>query len=109
MTDKPLCELCGEPMPENEEMFVTHGYSGPCPKPPLEKVAKPAPEIGWVIERGLSEVSAPDYYSVAGGGVKWTKDNLLALRFARKVDAELMALACYGGDHGHRIAEHIWG
>jgi hypothetical protein len=29
------CELCGEPMPEGEEMFKLHGYSGPCPKPPL--------------------------------------------------------------------------
>lgn len=28
------CELCGEPMPEGEEMFKFHGYSGPCPKPP---------------------------------------------------------------------------
>jgi hypothetical protein len=26
------CELCGEPMPEGEEMFKFHGYSGPCPK-----------------------------------------------------------------------------
>ncbi len=31
------CELCGEPMPEGEEMFKFHGYSGPCPKPPLPK------------------------------------------------------------------------
>ena len=31
-TDKPVCELCGEPMPEGEEMFRYHGYSGPCPK-----------------------------------------------------------------------------
>lgn len=29
------CELCGEPMPPGEEMFKFHGYSGPCPKPPL--------------------------------------------------------------------------
>ena len=29
------CELCGEPMPKGEEMFKFHGYSGPCPKPPL--------------------------------------------------------------------------
>lgn len=32
---KAICELCGEPMPEGEEMFKFHGYSGPCPKPPL--------------------------------------------------------------------------
>lgn len=29
------CELCGEPMPEGEEMFKYHGYSSTCPKPPL--------------------------------------------------------------------------
>jgi hypothetical protein len=40
MTDKATCELCGEPMPEGETMFKYHGYSGPCPKPPLP-LAKP--------------------------------------------------------------------
>ena len=29
------CELCGEPMPEGEEMFKFHGYSGDCPKTPI--------------------------------------------------------------------------
>ena len=33
MTNK--CKLCGEPMPEGEEMFEYHGYSGNCPKPPM--------------------------------------------------------------------------
>jgi len=33
----PTCKLCGEPMPEGEEVFFYHGYSGPCPKPPLPK------------------------------------------------------------------------
>ncbi len=32
----PSCRLCGEPMPDGEEMFFYHGYSGPCPKPPLK-------------------------------------------------------------------------
>ena len=32
-----LCQICGEPMPAGEEMFNYHGYSGPCPKPPLPK------------------------------------------------------------------------
>jgi len=27
------CELCGEPLPPDEEMFKYHGYSGPCPVP----------------------------------------------------------------------------
>lgn len=35
------CELCGQPMPEGEEMFKYHGYSGPSPKPPLPKPANP--------------------------------------------------------------------
>lgn len=32
-----LCELCGEPLPEGEEMFRYHGYSGNCPKLPKVK------------------------------------------------------------------------
>ena len=38
------CKLCGEPMPEGEEMFFYHGYSGDCPKPPLPKAAAPPPQ-----------------------------------------------------------------
>lgn len=37
-TTQPTCSICGEPMPEGETMFKFHGYSGPCPKPPLKKV-----------------------------------------------------------------------
>jgi hypothetical protein len=40
LSEKPLCKLCGEPMPEGEEMFNYHGYSGPCPKPPLPNIPK---------------------------------------------------------------------
>jgi len=36
----PKCQLCGEPMPKGEEMFFYHGYSGPCPKPPLPDTQK---------------------------------------------------------------------
>ena len=38
MTHITHCSLCGEPMTEGETMFKYHGYSGPCPKPPLKKV-----------------------------------------------------------------------
>ncbi|MER9769008.1 NADAR family protein [Mesorhizobium sp. M0189] len=39
MTNEPAtCEICGEPMPASEEMFKFHGYSGPCPKPPLPSI-----------------------------------------------------------------------
>ena len=37
MTDNKKCSICGEPMPDGETMFNFHGYSGPCPKPPLKK------------------------------------------------------------------------
>lgn len=36
-TTEAKCELCGERMPPGEEMFKFHGYSGPCPRPPLPK------------------------------------------------------------------------
>lgn len=35
MSEQAKCQLCGDPMPPGEEMFNFHGYSGPCPKPPL--------------------------------------------------------------------------
>jgi hypothetical protein len=28
------CGVCGQPMPEGEEMFAYHGFSGPCPEMP---------------------------------------------------------------------------
>lgn len=36
-SEQVKCQLCGEPMPVGESMFITHGYSGPCPKPPLPR------------------------------------------------------------------------
>ena len=38
MTNEATCKLCGHPMPEGEQMFRYHGYSGPCPTPPIKKV-----------------------------------------------------------------------
>lgn len=35
MSETAKCNICGEPMPSGETMFKFHGYSGPCPKPPL--------------------------------------------------------------------------
>ena len=40
------CALCGEPMPPGEQMFYFHGYSGPCPKPPLPLVAEESDRLG---------------------------------------------------------------
>lgn len=50
--EQPKCELCGEAMPPGEEMFKFHGYSGPCPKPPLPRVAP-----GRVTLRALQEIN----------------------------------------------------
>lgn len=45
---KPTCNLCGEPMPDGEEMFKYHGYSGNCPKPPLPQESRPIGEKGTI-------------------------------------------------------------
>lgn len=59
-------------------------------------------ENGWVIERGDSEPCAPLYYD----GLGWTPEHDLAIRHARKIDAERVAEGLDGYDH--RICEHIW-
>ena len=64
----------------------------------------PAPaETGWVIEREDSEPSRPMYFA----GVNWDYDNLKAVRFARKIDAETMCRYLFPGEP-HRIADHMW-
>lgn len=30
-----ICDICGKPMPQGEEMFRFHGMSGPCPGQPF--------------------------------------------------------------------------
>ena len=52
MSDVAKCELCGEPMPEGEEMFNYHGYSGPCPKPHLSEKAQQISDY----ERGQRDI-----------------------------------------------------
>lgn len=44
MEEITFCKLCGEPMPKGEEVFLYHGYSGPCPKPPKETSSVPWPD-----------------------------------------------------------------
>jgi hypothetical protein len=50
--DAARCELCGEPMPVGEEMFKFHGYSGSCPKPPLQKTR---PKSSWELRAEAAE------------------------------------------------------
>jgi hypothetical protein len=62
-------------------------------------------ESGWLIERADSDVSKPLYW---GGRNGWTLDNLLAVRFCRRDDAQSQA-DIIGNHHGFRICEHGWG
>lgn len=52
------CELCGEPMAEGEDMFKFHGYSGPCPKPPLPRRNRDADEFHVLRILGNGQISA---------------------------------------------------
>lgn len=61
-------------------------------------------ESGWVIELGASPASRPEYWC---GGPLWSPDNLKAIRFSRKVDAEATAFMNCNGIN-IRIAEHQW-
>lgn len=63
----------------------------------------PPAETGWVIEREDSEPSRPMYYA----GFDWSCDNLKAIRFARRIDAETMCRYMFPGEP-HRIADHMW-
>jgi hypothetical protein len=73
-----VCKLCGEPMPEGEEVFKYHGYSGPCPKPPLPE---PSPSA-----------SAPDggERPVVAGVVARADERLRRGRFPLENDADLI-------------------
>lgn len=65
-----------------------------------------ATEYGWVIEHGGSPTSAPLYWC---GGVEWYANHMLAIRFARKLDAiKVRDYIDFGYNGGHRVAEHIW-
>jgi hypothetical protein len=73
MSVKETCELCGEPMPPGEEMFKFHGYSGPCPKPPLAK----QPKRQWyavTCHVGIPVATFAD----ADAAARWAKDYFAA-------------------------------
>jgi hypothetical protein len=66
--------------------------------------------FAWVIERDESESSRPQYFTgKTHPAMRWSDpgDHLSAIRFARKVDAERMALIVDGARQ-HRVAEHGW-
>lgn len=60
MTDDAKCQICGELMPPGETMFNFHGYSGPCPKPPLPSLVSkqfPASTLAEVMPTRADELS----------------------------------------------------
>jgi hypothetical protein len=66
-------------------------------------------ESGWVIEHRESDPSAPLYLTVYSERWDWTKNHMLAIRFAREVDARIVAEVIHGRAHSHRFCEHQWG
>lgn len=55
--DHSRCQLCGESMPDGEEMFNYHGFSGPCPRPPM-----PKPKLHSVIEYFFREATNGEFW-----------------------------------------------
>lgn len=64
----------------------------------------PDVEEGWVIEGGWSDASEPQYWI---GSSAWSGDDMLAIRFARRQDAERAAFMMLDGIN-IRIACHDW-
>ena len=73
MTEIAKCALCGEPMPDGEMMFKFHGYSGPCPKPPLAKKAE-APTRQDITEHLFIDHRAASVWTVCVGKVYSSED-----------------------------------
>lgn len=93
VSEKPKCELCGEPMPAGEEMFKFHGYSGPCPKPPLPAPPK-ADSRDAEIERLRAEVyhTAPGELEFGGEGWTWKQQARANEDRLRELEAEVARL-----------------
>jgi hypothetical protein len=81
-------------MPEGEEMFYFHGYSGDCPEPPLKKVqldpaGQPKMEL-TVLESQAIQVlnsirAADDAFSLLPVEVQMRLDAVLAMATVRRV------------------------
>lgn len=105
MTDHK-CELCGEPMPAGEESFRYHGFSGPCPKPPLTKPVAVAADRWFHSKDGLFFFRQPD------GSVRIVKtDGKLpteggAILFEATLDdgswgSAVLSMSAFGEQPGH--------
>lgn len=74
MEEKAKCGICGEPMPEGEQMFKYHGYSGNCPKPPLPRPPTDKEMLDWLQSRASEGVVSMAFE--IDGGVHVTFDPL---------------------------------
>jgi hypothetical protein len=68
--ERRTCAICGEPMPPGEEMFKYHGYSGPCPAPPLPRLTRESPfplpvRVVAGTESDENTIVTPDGWTVA--------------------------------------------
>lgn len=70
--DSTLCQLCGHPMPAGEEMFNYHGYSGPCPSPPLPK--PPSANVTQAI--GNSSAEEEERLRSEHAQMQWALENI---------------------------------
>lgn len=68
MTKPVLCELCGEPMPEGEQMFMYHGHSGDCPKPPKPLKLSSVEEI-------LKSCQNPEIIATGAEGIEFWENH----------------------------------
>lgn len=81
-------------------------------------MTEPKEEFGWLIEVAEQTPGGPVYFAgltdtgerLRGSSVfpEWSTDNLLAVRFARKEDADRAAKGIAGGTLT-RVVEHGWG
>jgi len=66
--------------------------------------------FAWVIERDESPLHTPEYFTGRlTPALRWSKpgDHADACRFARRQDAERVAVAIDGA-RPHRVCEHGW-
>jgi len=72
--------------------------------PAGDRVLLPMEESAWVITRDMG-CDGLGYFE----GVKFVTDNLKALRFCRKVDADKMLKYLHGGQPTtDKVEEHLW-
>lgn len=87
--DMGKCAICGEPMPEGEEMFAFHGYSGPCPAPPLPVMKAGAAALIDKAQEARASVSADLLYTSKAIALSDDEERLIRhMRIGNFLEAE---------------------